>query len=108
VERASDRRCVCILADRADSYPVGAWVGEYRLDRSCFRSRAALVHCRIRGEGDDGGLVARRVRKLGRADLQEKSSAPPGAARVKVEAPIVGTHSPARLEAEPTADGQGG
>src|SRR6266536_3256618 len=49
---------------------------------------------------------ARRVRKLGRADLQGKSSAPPAAARVKVDAPIVGTHSPVRPEAEPTADGQ--
>ena len=50
----------------------------------------------------------RRVRKLGRADLQGNSSAPPGAARVKVDAPIVGTHSPVRPEAEPIADGQGG
>jgi hypothetical protein len=33
---------------------------------------------------------------------------PPGAARVKVDAPIVWTHSPVRPEAEPTADGQGG
>src|SRR5438128_4150650 len=31
--------------------------------------------------------LTRRVRKLGRADLQGKSSAPPGVARVKVDAP---------------------
>jgi hypothetical protein len=48
---------------------------------------------------------ARRVRKLGRADLQGKSSSPPGAARVKVDAPIERTPSPVRPAAEPTADG---
>jgi hypothetical protein len=52
--------------------------------------------------------LTRRVHKLGRADLQGKSSGPRGAAKLKADAPVVAMHAPARPEAEPTADGQVG
>jgi hypothetical protein len=40
--------------------------------------------------------------------LQGKSSATRGAAKVNVDASLVGTYAPVRPEAEPTADGHVG